>query len=79
MAKITSGVLCRDIGGSEFICFYPDIEMVLGIYGFWRDKSRGRLVKLLGEWNAEYQLYNESGKKIPPPAPGKCFEVEIEL
>lgn len=85
--KMTSGVLCRDATPAQFVVFFThttNTKHELKLYGdgCWRDFSDGSnivFVQSLKEWDEEYQLYDEHGKKIPPPKPGECYEVEIEL
>lgn len=76
--KMTSGVLCRDKNGkiAFFLVGWPKMSKT----GLW-EECHGEFKKdwSLKTWNALYQLYDENGKKIPPPKPGECYEVEIQL
>lgn len=84
MAKMTSGVLCRDrrlLHGRKqrIILFYPadDPEKPYFDEDIWKPWTQYQWHP--GEWGKKYQLYDESGKKIPPPKPGESMKIEIEL
>jgi len=78
MPKYISGVLCRD-AIEPWIRFCDLTGPILEDDGCWNFPRRRHQWFTFAEWNAQYQLYDENGKKIPPPAPGKCFEVDLEL
>ena len=65
--KLTSGILARDKDNDAVIVFFR-AKPELNQYGRWNCASAAWTYD---GWQAEYDL--------KPPAPSKCFEVDIEL
>ena len=82
MAKMTSGILCQDsYSTSEPIVFFPgakrrDVIGATSPYGWDRTGNVPEAGDCFMEWTLEKwcETYD-----LTPPAPGKCFEVSIEL
>jgi len=92
MAKLVSGVLCRDDRPAGLIRFFggansDEVEIPTESISYWMQgrwegpRSRLRLpnrVMLLkyGQWTLETW---RAAYDLEPPRKGRCFEVEIEL
>ena len=82
MAKIT-GWLCRNNNRNEqsILCFFngPTWNPKGPWKGMWTEPSPTKQYWTMDRWADDYDLFDENGEKIAPPAPGENFYVEIEL
>ncbi len=85
MSKMVSGILARNVKktpkgrGGKSVLFFPDPGSLVRLVEYkynkvweWTEMYYWDVIWwTLDRWNEKYDL--------KPPAPGKCFEVEIEL
>ena len=82
--KRTDGMLCNDKAEDGGVIFYPGcarsaivLSRLPGWKGIWLWKSHNP-----DTWGTPQEWTREEWREnydIDPPAPGKCYEVELEL